>query len=41
MDTFGMVALAIGALAFLQLAAANLRGAERTTQARRSAPARR
>jgi hypothetical protein len=41
MDTFGMVFLAISALAFLELAAANLRGEERHRRPRRSVPVRR
>lgn len=32
MDTVSLLILAIGALAFLELAAANLRGKERTTR---------
>jgi Tfp pilus assembly protein PilV len=36
MDTVGMVLIAIGALALLELAAANLRGEERTRRARRT-----
>jgi hypothetical protein len=35
MDTFGMVVLAISALALLQLAAFNLRGEERQRRRRR------
>jgi hypothetical protein len=41
MDTFGMVILAISALALLEVAAANLRGPERQTRPRRSPAARR
>jgi hypothetical protein len=41
MDTFGMVILAICALAFLELAAVNLRGEERHARQRRPAPVRR
>ncbi len=41
MDTFGMVIIAISALAFLELAAANLRGDERRARRRRSAQVRR
>jgi hypothetical protein len=41
MDTFGMVILAISALALLELAAANLRGEERHARPRRSPAARR
>jgi len=37
MDTFGMVIVAISALAFLELAAVNLRGEERRVRQRRSA----
>jgi hypothetical protein len=37
MDTLGMVIVAISALAFLELAAANLRGEERRVRQRRSA----
>jgi hypothetical protein len=36
MDSFGMVALAITALALLQVAAVNLRGEERSRRPRRS-----
>jgi len=41
MDTFGMVIVAITTLAFLELAAVNLRGDERRTRQRRSNPIRR
>ena len=41
MDTFGMVILAISALALLEVAAVNLRGPERQTRPRRSPAARR
>ncbi len=41
MDTFGMVIIAITALAFLEVAAANLRGDERRTRQHRSAAIRR
>jgi hypothetical protein len=41
MDTFGMVILAITTLAFLELAAVNLRGDERRIRQRRSKPIRR
>ncbi len=41
MDTFGMVILAISALALLELAAANLRGEERQARPRRSPAVRR
>ena len=41
MDTFGMVVVAISALGLLQLAAANLRGVERTAHPRRTAASRR
>jgi hypothetical protein len=37
MDTLGMVVMAISALALLEVAAANLRGAERQSRVRRSA----
>jgi hypothetical protein len=36
MDTFGMIVIAIGALALLEVAAANLRGEERQRRPRRS-----
>jgi hypothetical protein len=41
MDTFGMVILAISALALLEVAAANLRGEERHPRPRRSPAPRR
>ena len=36
MDTLSLLILAIGSLAFLDIAAANLRGTERTTRTTRS-----
>jgi hypothetical protein len=41
MDTLSLVILAVGALAFLDIAAANLRGPQRPTRATRSARPRR
>jgi hypothetical protein len=41
MDTLSLLIIAIGSLAFLDIAAANLRGTERTTRTGRSARARR
>jgi hypothetical protein len=36
MDSFGMVVIALGAFALLEVAAANLRGQERSRRTRRS-----
>ena len=36
MDTLSLLIIAIGSLAFLDIAAANLRGTERTTRSTRS-----
>jgi hypothetical protein len=36
MDSFGMVVIALGAFALLEVAAANLRGLERSRRTRRS-----
>ncbi len=41
MDTLSLLILAIGSLAFLDIAAANLRGPERTTRSTRPTRARR
>jgi hypothetical protein len=41
MDALSLLILAIGSLAFLDIAAANLRGPERTTRSTRSTRARR